>query len=421
MGRTAKPAQRRHRLSARVLKSLHAAVRRRWPIIAAVLVASLWSFAATAGAGAPVNEQPPSIQGAVAMAATSSVTGPATEGSTTTLQTSPSAVVADQPVTVIATVTSTDASSSPSGSVVLRSNGGEIRGCGTLAVNPTGQSVTVSCQTAFTAGPFTLTASFSPSTGSEVGPSASSAIALNVGSAPSITTLTTPPEVDFDTRSTYTAMVAPTARSVDVATPTGRVSFREAGKTISGCASRILVAQRATCTVTYPALGAHRITAAYGGDANFAPSTSPTVRVTVRPIPPTGFVDSYVSWTFLYTPTHTTVAALTVSGLSTGTSVTVACKGRGCPFALDRAALPGGQPCVSSGAGGCPAPGMIDLTSIFRQQALSVGTQLAVFVTHADWLGKYYQFTIRSAQEPQIAESCLAVDMSQPGIACSIG
>ncbi len=72
---------------------------------------------------------------------------------------------------------------------------------------------------------------------------------------------------------TFTASVAPAAGTT--ATPTGTVSFEE-GTTVLGTAT-LGTSGTATFSVASLAAGSHTITAAYGGDANFATSSGTTV------------------------------------------------------------------------------------------------------------------------------------------------
>ncbi|MGO9954988.1 MAG: Ig-like domain-containing protein [Solirubrobacteraceae bacterium] len=344
---------------------------------------------------------------------------PVSVTSTTTLIASPAAAVTDQPITLIATVTSAGPSSPPSGSLDLRSDGADIPGCTGLAVQAAAQSATVTCQTAFLSGSYALTASFSPSTGSVLSASSSAATTLTVGIAPSTTSLVVASEVDYDTPTTYTAIVSAPEGSVQLLGPSGTVSFLAGDTTI--CASRLLISMVATCTVRYHSLGAEEITAVYGGDSDFAPSASSLVPVTVVPIPPIGFVDAYVSWTFVYTPKYTTVGSLIVSGVHAGISIAVACHGHGCPFAQRTTSVQPAPTCAVDRTRACQTSGTIDLTPSFRSRHLGVGAQVTVSIEHPLWLGKYYRFTVRSAREPQVTESCLAVDMIEPGVGCSSG
>jgi hypothetical protein len=69
---------------------------------------------------------------------------------------------------------------------------------------------------------------------------------------------------------TYTATVSPTPDG-------GTVQFTDNGQPVPGCTAPIPVSTttgKAVCTTTPQVTGAHNITAAYGGDVNFDPSTS---------------------------------------------------------------------------------------------------------------------------------------------------
>jgi hypothetical protein len=70
---------------------------------------------------------------------------------------------------------------------------------------------------------------------------------------------------------TYTATVKPNPGG-------GTVAFTDNGATISGCSADPSdpATDRATCSTTYSSAGSHTIAAAYGGNANFQGSTSPT-------------------------------------------------------------------------------------------------------------------------------------------------
>jgi hypothetical protein len=63
-------------------------------------------------------------------------------------------------------------------------------------------------------------------------------------------------------------------------TPTGAVTFKD-GTTVLG--TKRLSSGKATLTTSALAAGKHSITAVYGGDADFAGSTSPVLTQTVNP------------------------------------------------------------------------------------------------------------------------------------------
>jgi probable HAF family extracellular repeat protein len=68
---------------------------------------------------------------------------------------------------------------------------------------------------------------------------------------------------------TFTATVTSGA-----GTPTGTVTFNDGGGAIPNCSGVPLNSGQATCTTSALAVGAHTITAAYGGDSNFNPSSA---------------------------------------------------------------------------------------------------------------------------------------------------
>ena len=72
---------------------------------------------------------------------------------------------------------------------------------------------------------------------------------------------------------TFTATVAPAAGTTG--TPTGTVTFEE-GTTVLGTAT-LGTSGTATFSIATLAVGSHTITAAYGGDANFAASSGTTL------------------------------------------------------------------------------------------------------------------------------------------------
>jgi len=180
----------------------------------------------------------------------------------------------------------------------------------------------------------------------------------------------------------------------------------------------------ATCTVTYSAPGTHNVTAAYTGDANFAESSSNTVQVTVQQLArgqlkPTPVVTATMEWTFFYTPRFTVLRSLTLSGASVGTQLIITCRGRGCPFARHTKSVAKGIRCSPTARRRCAGHrGPINLTPMFRQHRLRVGTRVTIEIVHPAWIGKYYSFVIQSGRPPRVRISCLAPGATRPGVGC---
>jgi hypothetical protein len=81
----------------------------------------------------------------------------------------------------------------------------------------------------------------------------------------------------------YTATVTPTDAGGPA--PSGEVAFLDGGVPIEGCTAALFAedvsSSTVTCRVNYATSGVHRISAAYGGDANYLGSSSATETVTV--------------------------------------------------------------------------------------------------------------------------------------------
>jgi hypothetical protein len=344
-------------------------------------------------------------------------TGTITAPSTTALQTSSSSPSAGQTVTLIATVTSAAGSVKPAGTVAFRVGSAAIPGCTGLALG--NGAPTAVCQTSFPASVANVTAAYSATPGTFITGSTSSPATLIVGRAATSVTVATSAHATLGAKTTYTATVHPPAGST--LTPTGRITFTDGGKSIKGCGSKALAAHKAPCSVKYLGIKQHRIAAHYSGDANFAPSASITSHVLVQPKAPSGVVSVFMNWTFGFTPHSTRVKALTAFGLSTGIHITVTCSGGGCPFAHRTLTVPASGKC---GKGktvnrGCLPASSVNLTPIFHQAHLQPGTKVTLAITHRNWVGKYYRFTIRPSHLPTIVVSCLAVNGTRPGVGCS--
>ena len=253
--------------------------------------------------------------------ATQSFTLIVVKGATASVASSQNPSVAGQQVTYTATLTPGDAGS-PTGTVTFQDGGSTISGC---------SAKTLSASTPFTA---TCTVTYSSISGSphsivaiysgdsNYGGASSTALSQAVDQAATTTSVgsSANPSVTGQ-QVTYTATV--TVNSPGSGTPTGSVTFKDAGSTISGCSSRALSSGQATCSVTYSAVGSHtQITAVYAGDTNFAGSTSSNFsQIVNQAATSTGISSNHPSSVFGQSVTVTaTVAAVSPgAGTPTGT------------------------------------------------------------------------------------------------------
>jgi Bacterial Ig-like domain (group 3) len=328
--------------------------------------------------------------------------------------------VANETVTLVATVTASDSTAAPSGTITFTNRGEPIDGCGAVSVAPTDQSVTVVCRTSFAAATAMLSATFTPAAGSTVTGSRSATDSVYVDRDSSVISLDASNTVNVGVSTTYTATVAPPPSRPGPIEPTGTIEFADGGQPITSCASQRLLNAGATCTVTYKSPGAHSITATYGGDANFTGSTSSgqAVRVVPVPVEVLGTITSTMQWTFAYTPTYTKVLALVVNGVPVGATVLIKCNGRGCPYARHATYVFAKSRCGKRGKRMCSGDPRIDLRSGFRRHRLRPGAKITVVISRHGWIGKYYAFVIRARRAPQIQISCLAPGRARPGMGC---
>lgn len=223
-----------------------------------------------------------------------SITGTVVSDTMTALSTSPASAVTNQPVTLTATVGAKYGSAAPTGTVEFDNHGSPVPGCSAQPVSSSGASGTgtASCQATFagSSSPESLTAKFTPASGSGFHPSAtSSPDSLTVGKASTSTKLsastTSPSE-----RQTVTYTATLNTDHSGPTRPSGAVEFLDGGSPIAGCSSRPLTAgsssSTASCTTSYTAPGSHSITASYAGDGNFTGSSSSAQTVTIQRPPP---------------------------------------------------------------------------------------------------------------------------------------
>jgi hypothetical protein len=343
-----------------------------------------------------------------------------TTPTSTSLLVSPTALVTDQGVTLTATVTSGTSAVPPRGSLAFTANGTGIKGCTGLPVQPAGQTGTISCQTAFVASTARVVASYAPVNGSLATGSSSPVTSFVVGRAQARLSVIGPSRPAVRTKTTYTVELGPPAGSAGAVSPTGFVRFVDGARTIGGCSHLRLRRLTASCTVRYNVLATHRIGAVYGGDANFQPTNSAIRTVTVAPLRPTGFVTAFMGWTFRWTPGYTTFSQLEITNLTSAMTISLSCRGGGCPFRSHRVRIAAQKPCGSSAAG-CSSTTSFDLTPLLHRAHLHPGARLIILITHSMWIGKYYQFVIVAGQRPQVYQACLAANSDRPAVGCTGG
>jgi len=193
---------------------------------------------------------------AVSPALTQTVNQAAT---TTALTSATNPSIFGQSVTFTATVSS--AGGTPTGTVTFR-DGPTTLGTGTL--DASGRAIFSTATLA--GGAHTITAAY----GGDMNflTSASPTLTQNVGTAASTTTLAgTPNPSAIGQTVTYTATVSGTG-----GIPTGTVTFKDGATTLGS--GTLNGAGVATFTISSLAAGNHAITASYGGDGNFAGSSS---------------------------------------------------------------------------------------------------------------------------------------------------
>ncbi len=169
-------------------------------------------------------------------------------------------------VTFTATVTTT-ATGSINGTMTFLDGATVL---GTAAVN---NGVATLSTTALAVGTHPITASFAPASGSTLSAATSTVVTQTVvpaGSSVSLTSSLNPAVVEQNV--TFTATVP---ASIAGTAPTGSVTFYD-GTTLLGTAP-LNGAGQATLTTAKMSGGMHNITAVYGGDTNYATSTSAIV------------------------------------------------------------------------------------------------------------------------------------------------
>jgi hypothetical protein len=341
-----------------------------------------------------------------------------TTTSTTALTVTPQPSVTNQTVTLVGTVTAGPGSVGPSGTLAFFDGGAPISGCNGIPVSPTGQAVTIVCQTAFPASAAQLSAVFAPNPGSAVAGSSSPVDVLSVSRDSTVTSLFVPKRIIAGEPTTFIAQVSPPAVRPGPLEPTGTVEFFNGRKRIRGCRAQPIGPTGATCSITYISTGTRAITARYQGDGNFNPSASAPrmARVVAR-----ARVTATMRWSFVFTPTYTKILGLMLQRAA-HTRVLVTCHGRGCPFSRRVLSTNSHRACKRKVHARCRrtrrSAGTINLARAFGGRHLGVGARIAVAITRPGWIGKYYAFTTRPGRQPRIQINCLAPGATRPGKRC---
>jgi hypothetical protein len=190
----------------------------------------------------------------------------------TTLNASANPSIVGQSVTLTASVSvQSSGAGTPTGTVTFQ-DGSTVLGTGTLQVVNGVDQATFTTSTLAVRN-HSITAVYSGDTNFVTSSSTTLSQAVDYATT---TTLSAPSSSVFGQAITLRATVK--AVVANAGTPTGTVTFRD-GSTVLGTATLQVVngVDQATLKVSSLAVGSHSLTAVYGGDSNFAVSTSPAV------------------------------------------------------------------------------------------------------------------------------------------------
>jgi hypothetical protein len=185
---------------------------------------------------------------------------------------SPSSPILGQALTFTSTVTSVNSRATLTGTVTFR-NGSGTSLCETTTIT----LGVASCSfTPLSTDTFTVRAFYGGMT--YIDTSTSSALTVVPTKAnPSITAATTTPFI----RTVDTATITATIVTGTATAATGNVSFAIGDTAISGCSSRSVSSNIATCVFTPPSTGVYSIVATYAGDLNYNGAAASSTSVTV--------------------------------------------------------------------------------------------------------------------------------------------
>ena len=279
--------------------------------------------------------------GSTSSALTQTVNAAAT---TTAVASSANPSVAGQSVTYTATVAVTaPGAGTPSASdTVTFKDGASTITCGTGSVAFNGTTATCVVTYASTAGsPHSITAVFGGD--ANYGGSTSSALSQTVNKAATTTSLTSTSNPSVVGQQVfYTATVAVTAPGAGTPSNADTVTFKDGASTITcGTGSTVFNGTLATCSATYNTTtgSPHSITAVFGGDANYATSTSSALSQTVNKAATTTSV------------TSTTNPSTVGQQVTYAATVAVTAPGSGTPSNADTVTFKDGASTLTCGSG----------------------------------------------------------------------
>jgi hypothetical protein len=116
------------------------------------------------------------------------------------------------------------------------------------------------------------------------------------------------------------------------------------------------------------------------------------------------------------------VESLIVHEVPAGASVEVACQGKGCPSVRSYAAKNSHH--RSCHKHSCKpkhrasSKSEVDLTALFKNRRLHVGTHISVNVLKPGWVGTTFLFTTRANRTAREQTNCLAAGSTKPGQGC---
>jgi hypothetical protein len=194
------------------------------------------------------------------------------DSSITTPTISPSSPILGQALTFTSTVTSVNSRATLTGKISFKNALGTLL-CETTTITLGAASCSY---TPLTTDTFTVRAFYSGMT--YIDSSTSTALTVVPTKAnPSITAATTTPYI----RTVDTATITATIVTGTATNATGNVSFTIGDSAISGCSSRSVTSNVATCVFTPTSTGVYSIVATYAGDLNYNGAAASSTSVTV--------------------------------------------------------------------------------------------------------------------------------------------